>query len=75
MHTSDNLDLSDTVRVTEDDTDLGRGGTLTGELADLVDDLLGSGLEPCWGSARVWDGAGRYSLSVAVKTTHFGGVE
>ena len=58
--------------VTENDTDLRRGGTLTGELADLVDDLLGGGLQPRWGSARVGEGAGRYTLSVTVKATHFG---
>ena len=56
--TSDNLDLGDTVGVTEDNTDLGRSGTLTGELADLVDDLLGGGLQPCRRSARVGQGAG-----------------
>ena len=71
--TSDNLDLGNTVRVTEDDTNLRWSGTLLCELADLVNDLLWSGLEPCWSSARVWDGRGRNSLSVAVKTTHFEG--
>lgn len=75
-HTSDNLNLGDAVRVSEDDTDLGWGSTLLGELADLVDDLLGGGLEPRRSSAGVWDGRGRYTLSIAVKTTHdeFGGV-
>ena len=58
------------MRVTENHTDLGRAGALLGELADLVDDLLGGGLEPCRGGARVGDGGGRNALSVAVKTTH-----
>ena len=70
--TGDNLDLSDTVGVTENDTNLRRSGTLTGELADLVDDLLGGGLQPRWGSAGVGESAGRYALSVTVKATHFG---
>ncbi len=39
-HTSDNLDLGDTVGVTEDNTDLGWESTLLGELADLVDNLI-----------------------------------
>lgn len=39
-HTSDNLDLSDTVGVTEDNTDLGWGCALLGKLADLVDNLI-----------------------------------
>lgn len=73
-HTSNNLDLGDSVGVTQDDTDLGRGGTLLGQLADLVDDLLGGGLDPRGGAAAVGDGRGRYSLSVGVKTTHLDGL-
>ena len=38
-HTSDNLNLSDTVGVTEDNTDLGWGCALLGKLADLGDNL------------------------------------
>jgi len=68
--TSDDLDLSDTVAVTEDDTNLRWGGTLLRELADLVNDLVGSGLEPCWYGARVWNGAVGDTLSLGVKTTH-----
>ena len=69
-HTSNNLNLCDTVRISENDTDLRWGSTLLCELADLVNNLLWGGLEPCWRSARVWDGGCRYTLSVAVKTTH-----
>lgn len=58
--------------VTENDTDLGGGRALLGELADLVNDLLGGGLEPRRGVAGVGDGGGRNALSLAVKTTHFG---
>lgn len=46
LHTSNNLDLSDTVRISQDDTDLGWSSTLLGKLADLVNDLLWGGLEP-----------------------------
>lgn len=62
--------------VTQDNTDLRRSGTLLGELADLVDDLLGSGLHPRRSGARVGDGGGRNALALAVKSTHlvwFGG--
>jgi hypothetical protein len=45
-HTGDDLDLSDSVGVTEDNTDLGGGSSLTGELDDLLDNLLGGGLQP-----------------------------
>jgi len=53
--TGDDLDLGDTVAVAEDDTDLRGSGTLLRELADLVDDLLGGGLEPRRSGARVRD--------------------
>lgn len=52
---SDDLDLGDTVRVTKDLTDLRRSGALLCELADLLDDLLGSGLEPRRWVAAVGD--------------------
>ena len=55
IHTSDNLDLRDTVRISEDDTNLGWGGTLLCELADLVNNLLWGGLEPRRSGARVWN--------------------
>jgi len=69
-HTSDNLDLSNTVRVSEDNTDLRRGGTFLCELADLIDDLVGGGLQPRRWRSRIGNCGGRYALSVAVKTTH-----
>lgn len=71
-HTSDKLDLSNTVAVTEDNTDLRGSSTLLGELADLVNDLVGGGLEPRRGSTRVGDSRRGNALSLAVKTTHFG---
>lgn len=58
--------------VTEDNTDLGRGGTLLGQLADVVDNLVGGGLEPRGGGAGVGDGGRGNALALAVKTTHFG---
>ena len=61
------------MRVTEDNTDLRGGSALLGELADLVDDLLGGGLEPRGRVARVGDGGGRDALAIAVKTTHVDG--
>jgi len=68
------LDLGNTVRVTEDDTDLRRSGTLTGELGDLLDDLLGGGLQPRRGRSRVGESGGRNALSLAVKTAHIVGL-
>lgn len=58
--------------VTENNTDLGRGGTLLGQLADVVDNLVGGGLEPRGGGAGVGDGGGGNTLALAVKTNHFG---
>ena len=73
-HTGDDLDLGNTVGVTEDHTDLRRGGTLLCELADLVNDLVGGGLEPGGGSARVGERRGADTLSLGMKTTHFDGI-
>ena len=58
QRTSDDTDLGNAVGVAQDDTDLRGSSTLLGELADLLDDLLGGGLEPRRGSARVGDGGG-----------------
>ena len=46
-------DLSNTVAVTEGRTDLRRGNTLTSELHNVLDHLLGSGLQPRRRSAAV----------------------
>jgi hypothetical protein len=63
------------VGVTEDDTDLRGSSTLPGELADLLNDLVGSGFEPCRGGARVGESGGRNALALAVKSAHFVGGE
>jgi hypothetical protein len=52
---------------------LRRGRALLCQLADLVDDLLGSGLEPRRRGARVGDGRGRNALAFRMHTTHGGG--
>lgn len=70
-HTGNDLDLGNAVGVTEDDANLRGGSALLGELADLLDDLLGGGLEPGGRGARVGDGGGRDALALAVKTAHF----
>lgn len=69
LHTSDDLDLGNAMAVTEDNTDLGGGGTLLGELADVVNNLLGSGLEPRRRAAGEGNGRGRNALALAVKAT------
>lgn len=70
FHTGDKLDLGNAVGVTEDDTDLRRGSTLSGELADLVDDLVGGGLQPRGSGAGVGESGGRNALALAVKSAH-----
>lgn len=57
--------------ISQDNTDLRGRGTLLSELANLVNDLLGGGLEPGRGSAGVGNGGGRNALSLGVKTAHF----
>jgi len=58
----DEADLGDAMRVTEGDTDLGRGEAFPGELDDVVDDVLRSCLEPRWGCAAVGEGGGRCAM-------------
>ena len=58
--TGDETDLWDAVRVTEGNTDLGRCEALARQLADVVDDVLGRGLEPRRRRAAVREGRGRY---------------
>lgn len=70
---SHDLDLRDTMAVPQHDTNLRRRGALLRELADLVDDLLGRGLQPGGRGARVGDGGGADALAVAVHATHDGG--
>ena len=48
------------MRVTEGNTNLGGRETLAGELDDVLDDVLGRGLQPGRGSAAVGEGRGRY---------------
>lgn len=69
LHTSDELDLGNAMAVTEDNTNLGGGGALLSELADLVDDLIGGGLEPRRRAAGEGDGGGRNALALAVEAT------
>lgn len=73
-HTSNEADLGNSVGVTQDDTDLGGGGTTLGETADLLNDLVGSGLQPRGGSAAVGGSRRADTLSLGVKTTHGCGV-
>lgn len=81
---SDQSGQADSVRVTQDNTDLGRGQTLAGQLADHVRDLLAARLEPGGGTAAIGDGRARDTLSTkglislrdgclprSVHTTHF----
>ena len=63
-------DLCDTVGVTEDHADLGRGQTLLGKLEDLVLDVVGGQLEPCGHGATVREGGLGDSLAGSVHATH-----
>ena len=53
--TSDNFDLSNTVRIPKDHTDLRRCSALLCKLANLIHYLFGSSLEPCRWCSRVRD--------------------
>jgi hypothetical protein len=68
--TGDKLDLGNTMAVAKDNTNLRGSGTLTGELGDLLNNLLGGGLQPRRSGARVGESGGRNALSLAVKSAH-----
>lgn len=57
--TSNEAHLGNTVRVTEGNTDLRGGQALASELGNVLDDILGGGLEPGRRGAAVGEGRGR----------------
>jgi hypothetical protein len=76
--TGDNLDLCNTVAVSQHNTNLGGSGAFSCELADVVDNGFGRGLEPGGNGAGVWDRRSADTFALAVKTTHVcggGGVD
>jgi len=72
LGTGDGLDLADTVRVTEDNTDLRGGHALACKLADNGAHLLGRHLLPGGGKAAVGQAAARNALTRVVHATHVG---
>ena len=60
----DALEATNSVRVTEDNTDLRRGQALLSELADLLADLLARFLQPRRSAAAVGEGRSRNALSL-----------
>lgn len=69
LGSGDALDLSDTVAVSEDNTNLRWSHTLSGKLEDLLRDLLGSNLEPSWGGSLVGKSGAGDTLVGIVHTT------
>ena len=67
---SDTLNLRDTVLISEDNTDLRRSGTLSGELADLLNEIGGGNLDPGWGSLSVRQRSTGNTFSLGVHSTH-----
>lgn len=59
------------MRVTKENTNLGGSKTLTGVLDDLLNDRVGSELQPAGGVARVGGSRRGHTLSFTVKTSHF----
>ena len=52
------FDLRNSMGITEDDTDLGGSCAFLSEAADLLNDLLGGGLQPGWRGTAERDGRG-----------------
>jgi len=68
-------DLCHTVGITKDDSDLGRGQTLLGQLEDLVLDVIRRELEPGRHRATVRQSRLGNSLSGGVHATHDEGLK
>ena len=64
------LDLSDAVGITQGDTNLGGRQALLGKLAHLLLDLLGSHVQPRWGSALVRESRRGNALAGCVHAAH-----
>lgn len=62
--TGDDLSLGNTVSVSQQNTDLRWGQTLSGVLDDLLNNLVGGQLEPSWSVSRVWNSGGGNTLSL-----------
>jgi hypothetical protein len=68
--TSDHLDLSDTMAVTENNTNLTRSCTLLGKLANLVNNLIRGCLQPRRSGAGIGYSTCANSLAITMKATH-----
>jgi len=67
----DVLYLCNSVRVSEDHTNLRWSETLLGKSADVLVYLLRRGCEPRWWTSFVWSSALRDTFSSTIRATHF----
>ena len=72
--TSDKTNLGNTVTVSKDDANLGRGQTLLGQLEDLLLDVVGGQLQPGGDCAAERQSRLGNTLARCVHTTHDGGL-
>ncbi len=66
LRASDRLDLGDTMRVAQDQTNLRGSQTLASQLADLIAEVVRRNLQPRRGSATVGEGGIRNTLAIKV---------
>lgn len=62
--TGDDTGLGDTVSISQQDTDLRWGQTLSGVLDNLLNDRVGGQLEPSWSISGVWNSGRRDTLTL-----------
>ena len=74
FRTGDALHLGNSVEITQDDTDLGWGVALLGQLADLLGDLRDVLLTPSRCAGAVGERAAGYTLAIRVHAAHGGSV-
>ena len=74
FRTGDALHLRDSVKITQDDANLGGRVALLGQLADLLSDLRNVLLAPSRCAGAVGEGAAGYTLAIRVHAAHGGSV-
>lgn len=62
--TGDDTGLSNTVCISQQDTNLRWGQTLSGVLGNLLNDSVGGQLEPSWSISRVWKSGRRDTFTL-----------
>ena len=70
LRASDSFNLRNTIVISEDDTDLGRSTALSSEFDNLLNEIIGTNLDPTWRNLSVWKTSTGNTFSLGVHSTH-----